>query len=170
MLAILAIAQDGRGDPASDTSASPTLEDRDPPRPPRPWHGSIGGGGAMLLSGLDGGKRLRLEGELDVLFPASRHGVLLALRAADREHLGLLTAGVMFEAGASRPRIVLGLHADLGIDLDRLAPVAGGGIRTTIKVYRALGIALDNGAYLVVDGIRATRLVFSSSTSLVLRW
>lgn len=159
VLALLAPALPAEADEASD-----------PPRPPRPWHGSIGGGGALLLTGLDGGKRLRLEGEIDVLFPESRHGVLLAMRAADRDHLGLLTGGVMFEAGASRPRIVLGLHADLGVDLDRLAPVAGGGIRTTIKIYKALGIALDNGAYLVVAGLRDTRLVFSSSTSLVLRW
>ena len=144
----------------------------EPPRPPRPWHGSIGGGGALLLTGTDGGSKLRLEGEIDVLFPESRHGLLLAIRAAEPSaaRYGLLTGGVMFEAGASRPRIVLGLHADLGVDLDRLAPVAGGGIRTTIKIYKALGIALDNGAYLVVAGISDTRLVFSSSTSLVLRW
>ncbi|MCX5744209.1 MAG: hypothetical protein NT062_17095 [Proteobacteria bacterium] len=139
---------------------------------PRAVHGSVGGGGALLFAGEDGGARLRVEGEVDVEPGgwAGRFGGLLALRAADRTHHGLLVAGLMFEAAAARPRLVLGLHADLGIDLDVVAPVVGGGLRATVAIWRSLGVAIDTGAHLVVDGIADTRLVFGSSTSVVVRW
>src|SRR4051812_47098383 len=94
----------------------------------RPFHGSLGGGTTLLLTG-DHGDRNRFELEAD-LEPQSRFGALLAWRGFDGDHDGILDAGLIYEAGAARPRLVLDLHADLGYDLDQRAPMAGGGIRT----------------------------------------
>jgi hypothetical protein len=113
--------------------------------------------------------RFRYELEVDIE-PRSRFGALLAWRAFDREHAGMVVAGLVYEAGAARPRLVLDLHADAGIDIDQIAPVIGGGIRPTLTIYGPFGVALDTGGYLVIDGIDNTRLVIGTSLSLVVRW
>ena len=71
---------------------------------------------------------------------------------------------------ASRPRLVLDLHADVGADLDQRAPMLGGGVRTIIAIAGPLGVALDSGAYLVIDGVEHTRLALSTGAMLVARW
>jgi hypothetical protein len=76
----------------------------------------------------------------------------------------------VFEAAAARPRLVLDLHADLGADLDARAPLAGGGLRTTLQLVGPLGVVVDSGAYLVIDGIERTRLQLQSSALLAVRW
>src|SRR5690606_20394623 len=113
--------------------------------------------------------RLRYELAFDFK-PRSRYGGFVAWRAFDGEHHGMLLGGLVFEGAASRPRLVLDLHADAGADLDQRAPVLGGGIRTTLTIWGPFGIAFDGGAYLVLDGLDDTRLRFQGSTSLVLRW
>jgi hypothetical protein len=150
-LAIIAVA----------LSATPALADR-------PWHGSIGAGSSLSLTGHDG-TRLRYELEVD-LEPASRYGGLIAWRGFDDQFRGMLLGGLMFEGAAARPRLVVGLHVDAGADLDQEAPVLGGGIRTTLTIYKQLGIAFDSGAYLVLDGLDDTRLRLMGSTSIVARW
>ena len=139
-----------------------------PARAERPVHGSIGGGSSLLLTAHDD-NRLRYELELD-LEPWSRYGALVAWRAFDADHRGMLLAGLVFEGAAARPRLVVDLHADIGADLDQEAPVAGGGIRTTLTLWGPLGLAFDGGAYLVLDGVDDTRLRIQGSTSLVARW
>jgi hypothetical protein len=134
----------------------------------RPLHGSAGIGTSFLLTGALG-DRNRFEAELD-LEPRSRFGALVALRGFDDHHKGLACVGLVYEAGAARPRIVLDLHADVGADLDEHAPLAGGGIRTTITIAGPLGVALDTGGYLVIDGVDKTRLVIASGLMLVGRW
>jgi hypothetical protein len=134
----------------------------------RPVHGSIGGGGSLLLSGARG-DRTRFELEVD-LKPRSRFGGLLAWRAFDADHDGMLMAGLVYEAGAARPRLVVDLHADAGADLGQNAPLVGGGARTTLTLWKVIGVALDGGAYLVIDGVDDTRLVIATSASLVGRW
>lgn len=134
----------------------------------RPWHGSVGGGSSFLLTGAEG-DRQRFELAVD-LTPGSRYGGHIAWRAFDDVHRGLLLAGAVFEAGAARPRLVVNLHTDVGVDLDRVAPVVGGGVRTTLTIWKMIGVGLDAGGYLVVDGIDDTRLVLASSASLVVRW
>lgn len=134
----------------------------------RPVHGSIGGGGSLLLTGAQG-QRARFEVELDFK-PKSRFGGLLAWRAFGGDHDGMVMGGLVYEAGAARPRLVVDLHADVGADLDQTAPVFGGGARTTLTIWKALGLALDAGAYLVIDGVDDTRLVIATSASLVVRW
>jgi hypothetical protein len=139
-----------------------------PARAERPVHGSVGGGSSLLLTGAQG-DRLRYELEVDIE-PKSRYGGHIAWRAFDDTHHGILVGGLVYEAGAARPRLVVDLHADVGADLDQKAPVVGGGIRTTLTIYKMIGIALDGGAYLVIDGVDDTRLVLAGSTSLVIRW
>ncbi len=131
-------------------------------------HGSVGGGGALLLTGHDD-KRLRYEVELDIE-PSSRYGGLIAWRGFDDVHKGMLLGGVVFEGAAARPRLVLDLHADVGADLDQRAPVIGGGLRAVLMVWGPFGLAFDNGAYLVIDGIDNTRLRLMGSTAVVVRW
>lgn len=134
----------------------------------RPWHGSVGSGGSFLLTGAED-DRYRAELAVDIE-PGSRWGGQVAWRAFDDKHHGLLVGGLVYEAGAARPRLVVDLHGDVGADLDHTAPVVGGGVRTTLTAWRFIGVGLDTGAYLVVDGIDNTRLVIASSASLVVRW
>jgi len=137
-------------------------------RAERPLHGSLGGGATTVLTGA-GGDRLRFDVAID-LKPRSRYGVLLAWRAFDGEHRGLVTAGLVYEGAAARPRLVLDLHADAGVDLDRSAPLVGGGVRATVALVGPLGVALDGGAYLVLDGIADAQLQLQSTARLVLGW
>jgi hypothetical protein len=137
-------------------------------RAERPVHGSVGVGGPLLLTAHDD-NRLRAELELDIE-PASRYGGFLAWRGFDDKAHGMLLGGLIFEAGAARPRLVVDLHADVGADLDQHAPVVGGGVRTVLTIWGPFGIALDTGAYLVIDGVDDTRLRIMGSTALVVRW
>ena len=141
--------------------ATPALADR-------PIHGSVGGGGSFLLTG-DRGDRNRFELAVDIE-PASRFGGMLAWRAFDADHHGLLLGGIVYEAGAARPRLVVDLHGEAGVDLDLTAPVVGGGVRTTLTIWKLLGVGLDTGGYLVVDGVDNTRFVLLTSASAVIRW
>ncbi len=65
---------------------------------------------------------------------------------------------------------MIDLHADLGVDLDHRAPLAGGGIRTTLGIIGPVGIVLDGGGYLVIDGSDNTRLQLQSALLLAARW
>jgi len=146
--------------------ASPTSADE------RPWHGSVGVGGSLLASGAQG-DRQRLDLAID-LKPSSRYGLSLAWRAIEPRdndhHDGLLIAGLVYEGAAARPRLVLDLHGDVGVDLDARRPLVGAGVRTTLTIIGPLGVVLDGGAYLVIDGIEDTRLQLMGSTLLAVRW
>jgi hypothetical protein len=137
-------------------------------RAERGVHGSVGAGGPLLLTAHDD-NRLRAELELDIE-PASRYGGFVAWRGFDDKARGMLLGGLIFEAGAARPRLVVDLHADVGADLDQHAPVVGGGVRTVLTIWGPFGIALDTGAYLVIDGVDDTRLRIMGSTAVVVRW
>ncbi len=138
--------------------------------PARPLHGSAGLGGTFVVTGSQG-DRTRADVAID-LKPWSRFGGIAAWRAFDVERRGLLLVGLVYEAGAARPRLVLDLIAQVGADLDAEAPVVGGSIRTTLSIIGPLGIALETGAYLVYDGIAATgtRLQVQSNALFVARW
>lgn len=137
------------------------------PAAARPLHGNLGGGGAALATGADGD---HLRGELALEIKPTRLGALVAWRAFDATHDGLITAGITFEGAAARPRLVLDLHAELGVDLDARAPLVGGGIRTALAIIGPVGVALDTGAFLVIDGVDDTRLQLQSSAIAIVRW
>ncbi len=136
--------------------------------PARTLHGSAGAGGSLIVTGSQG-DRFRFDVELD-LKPRSRYGVLLAWRAFDADHRGLVTAGILYEGAAARPTLVLDLHADVGVDLDQRAPLVGGGIRPTLQIIGPLGLVYDGGAYLILDGFDNSRLQLQSTLLLVARW
>lgn len=140
----------------------------------RPIHGSIGGGGALVFLGEDG-DRFRNELSLDLKW-RSRYGGIVAWRAfdagslGDGDHEGLVTGGLVYEAGAARPRLVLDLTAEVGVDLDQKAPLVGGGIRNTIAIVGPLGVVLHTVAYVVIDGIDDSRLHLQGNALLAVRW
>jgi hypothetical protein len=138
----------------------------------RPWHGSVGAGGSLMLAGGQG-DRSRIDAAID-LKPGSRYGVSLAWKAIEPRdndhHDGLLIAGLVYEGAAARPRLTLDLHADVGFDLDAKRPLFGGGIRPTLTIYGPVGLVLDTGVYVIVDGVDGTRVQLMSSTLLAVRW
>ena len=133
----------------------------------RPVHGSFAAGLTLLVTGAQG-DIARGELEFDIE-PKSRFGALVAWRGFDRGHAGLVAAGLVYEAAASRPRLVIDLHADAGADLDLRAPMVGAGARTVVGIVGPLGVALDSGAYLVIDGA-STRLQLAIGLAAVARW
>lgn len=134
----------------------------------RGLHGSAGIGGTLVMTGARG-DRLRLDATFD-LKPRSRYGFVLGWRAFDEDHHGLVTAGLAYEGAASRPRLVLDLHADIGFDLDTRRPLVGGGLRTTLMIIGPFGVVLDTGGYLVIDGVDNSRLQLQGATLLSARW
>jgi len=134
----------------------------------RPLHGSLGIGPSFVITGA-GNDRNRFDAELDVE-PWSRFGGFVALHAFDDNHAGLLSAGLIYEAAAARPRLVLDLYGDAGADLDASKPLLGGGIRTTITIIGPLAVGLDTGMHLVIDGVDNSRLQLASDLLLVVRW
>lgn len=134
----------------------------------RAVHGSLGVGSSLLLTGAEG-DHLRFDAALD-LKPGSRYGAVLAWRGFDGDHRGLVTAGLAYEGGAARPRLVLDLHADLGVDLDHRIPAAGGGVRATLMIYGPAALVFDLTALAVIDGLDHSRLQLAGATLLAARW
>ncbi len=134
----------------------------------RPIHGNAGAGTSLALTGA-GGDHLRFDVAID-LKPRSRYGVTLGWRQFDEDHRGLLVGGIVYEGGAARPRFVLDLHADAGVDLDRPAPLVGGGVRATLAVIGPLALVFDLSAYLILDGIDDSRLQLASSSLVAITW
>ena len=137
-------------------------------RADRAIHGSAGVGGSLLATGAQG-DRFRLDLTFDVK-PRSRYGAVVGWRAFDQDHHGLVTAGLAYEGAASRPRLVLDLHADLGFDLDAKRPLVGGGIRSTLMIVGPFGVVLDTGGYLVIDGVDNSRFQLQSAMLFGARW
>ncbi len=134
----------------------------------RPLHGSFGGGSTLLATGAEG-DRFRFDLALDVK-PWSRYGLVVGWRAFDGDRHGLVTGGLVYEGAAARPRLVVDLRVELGVDLEHPAPAAGGGVRATLTLIGPLGLAFDGAGYLVIDGIDGTRLQLQGSTAVVVRW
>ena len=141
-------------------------EDDDAAPAPR-WHGSLSAGGSLLLTG-DQGDGFRLDASLSVQ-PPGRFGGVVAARAFDDDPRSvMLTGGVEYQAAAARPRLVLTLYADAGIETAATAPVVGLGTRTTFVVWGPFGLVGDTGLHLVIDGSDDTRLVIASSLGIAL--
>ena len=139
----------------------------------RPIRGSIAAGGALLFTGSDG-DRLRNEVSAD-LKPRSRYGLVLGWRGfdagsfGDGDHDGMLTAGLVYEAAAARPRLVIDLAGEVGWDLDQDAPLLGAGLRNTIGVIGPLAVVLHTSLYVVIDG-GDTRVQLQGNALVGTRW
>jgi len=137
-------------------------------QPDRPWHGSVGAGSSLALTGA-AGDHFRYDVAIDVM-PKSRYGVTLGWRQFDEDHRGLLVGGIVYEGAAARPRLVLDLHADAGVDLALPAPLVGGGIRATLAVIGPLALVFDFSAYIILDGVDNSRFQLASSTLAAIKW
>jgi hypothetical protein len=134
----------------------------------RALHGSAGAGSSTALTG-SGGDHLRFDIGVD-LKPKSRYGITAGWRQFDEDHRGLLVAGLVYEGAAARPRLVVDLHVDAGVDLDRPAPLVAAGIRPTLQIIGPLAIVFDLSAYLVLDGIDDSRVQIATSALVALTW
>jgi hypothetical protein len=141
-------------------------------------HVSFSAGGSLLLNGMHGGSRNRADGAI-VYTPRGRLGVVVAARALTFDPVldqGLVTAGVHYDAAASRPRLALALHGDVGAAWSQtgIAPAIGGGVETHLWIWPKklgpLAIVSDVTAHLVLDGVDDTRLVIAGATRLAVAW
>jgi hypothetical protein len=136
-------------------------DDGDAPKP-RPFHGSIAAGSALVFGSANRGAA---AAAIDIVPGGAlgTWGVTLAVRDVGYSpfaHHGMATIGIVREAAAARPLLVINLHGDVGVAWgDKTLPVIGGGIKTDLAFVGPLGIALDTTIHLEVDGVDGTHLV-----------
>lgn len=138
-----------------------------PPDRVRKRHFHIGGGGFNALTGPKWGPSGTVE-----YYPAGsfgRLGVRGDVRGFEGVEEGAVTAGVVFEAAAARPRLQLSLHADIGFTFGTVRPVIGLGIQSQLWLIGPLALAIDGGPVLLYDGVD-TVLMLAQSLQLRLAW
>lgn len=114
------------------------------------WSASIGWFGA--ISGpLAHGPSADVE-----IFPGGRFdsfGVGMYYRGDEFiGNTGIFALGLCYEAGASRPRLVMSLHTVIGYDTTNEHPVFGAGLRTQLGVSGPFIVASNMSGYLFLDG------------------
>jgi len=150
---------------AGPAIADEAVDEDQPAAPARHWHGSLSVGASLLSTG-DGGDTTRFDASISFQ-PHRRFGAVVAARAFDDAPRSvMLTAGVEYQAAASRPRLVLSLYADVGVETAGKDPVLGVGVRTTLIVLGPVGVVADTGFHLVIDGMDRTRLVIGTALML----
>lgn len=88
----------------------------------------------------------------EVLGP--RFGLGLRYRGFEGLSRGLVAAGLAYQAGATRPHLVMELHGELGLDHGTRRPVLGGGVRTQLGLWGPVTLAVHADGYLLLDGLR----------------
>jgi hypothetical protein len=169
-LALALAAGAARAEPAGDGAVADAAAAEAAP-PVRPWHGALGLGGFAALTG-PGDLGPSAVVELSPGGAFGRYGARVEARGlggtgSDGYDDYLMTGGLIFEAAAARPRLVLSLHAELGayaIAGDHGA-AAGAGITTQLTVVGPLAIGLDTTATLFVRGVDS-ELALASALSL----
>ena len=137
----------------------------------RRLHGSVGAGGALLLTGGRGDRAAVRRSTVDLKPRQPVRRLARVARVRRRRTTASSRAGLVYEAAAARPRLVLDLHARRRRRSRRDGAARSvAALRTTLAIVGPLGVVLDAGAYLVLDGIDDTRLQLQSSTILVARW
>lgn len=120
------------------------------------WFAGAGG-----FVGLTGPARHGLAAEAQV-YPARWPGQLLGpqfglgvrYRGHDGLAGGLVAAGLVYQAGATRPHFVLELHGDLGYAYDIGEPLLGGGVRLQLGAWGPVAVAAATDVYYWFDGER----------------
>lgn len=133
-----------------------------PKNPDRPAHYGAGIGGYYAITG-PSQTGLAAQLELSPGGAFGRFGARAEARWFDSSS-GYATAGITFEAGASRPRLVLALHAELGLAFDELRPVAGGGLHTQLVLLGPVALGFDSTVTLVYDGIDSSLILGTAAT------
>ncbi len=134
--------------------------------PSRSMHYGVGVGGYAAITGpASWGPAVEME-----LSPAGafgRSGARIELRGFEGWDAGLLTAGLTYEVGASRPRLVLALHAEAGTTYgEEFCPAAGAGSQLQFFLAGPLAVGVDATATLIYDGVDSA---LALGTSLTLR-
>lgn len=137
----------------------------EPTTPRHSLHWGLGAGGFTAVTG-PAEYGLSLGGELYPGGRFGRYGVRAEVRGYDDGDDGHASIGITFIAAATRPRLQLALHADLGVTRVEQLPTAGCGIQTQLWLAWPFALAIDGGAVLFVDG---TDTVLALSSSLQLR-
>lgn len=128
----------------------------------RNFYWSVGAGWFFPLTGPDGGPAFEAE-----VYPGGRFGrfgvtaYYRGLNEANGLDVGLVTAGVTYEAAATRPKLILNMHAEAGFSYGESYPVVGGGVKTQLWIKGPFAIALNSTAHFFVDGTD-TRLQLGS--------
>ncbi len=129
----------------------------------RPVHFLLQSGGYLALGGPSGyGPSLAIE-----ILPGSfadRFGLRAEWRGTHGYSEGSALLGVIFEAGASRPQLVLKLLVEVGVTEDK-NPILGGGIEWSLWVLGPLGVSTTTTLDLVIDG-SDTRPALNTSLNL----
>jgi hypothetical protein len=130
----------------------------------RPWAGSIGLGGYAALGGpADDG-----VAAVAALYPgawAGRLGLRLEARSAgrrDRLERGFFAAGLAYEAAASRPRLSLALHGEIGGLAPEPLAGLGGGVELQLWLIGPIALSLGGAAHLVADGLDSELMLSGS--------
>lgn len=138
----------------------------------RPWRGGIGAGGYLALTG-PATTGVTAVAELLPGGHLGRWGGRMEARSLDDPQdgidAGLVMGGVTYEAGASRPRLAMALHAEVGAALSTGAdplPAVGAGLRTTLWIIGPLALAADSTATFVWDGVDGSELLLASGLTL----
>ncbi len=153
---------------AASALGRPAAAEQHAPDRVRRVHGGFGGGTYLGLTGPAWGVTGFAE-----LYPAGRfgrYGVRVEGRSVKQSGDGQATAGLVYEAAASRPRLQLALYADAGLSWSGpLRPVVGGGIETHLWVGGPVALVTVAGLSLRVDGTNSV-LSITGSLQLHLAW
>lgn len=135
-----------------------------------PWRGSVGVGGHLSLTGpTDYGPVA-----IGTFWPGGRlgrYGLRLEGRGLDETNAdsGMVTAGVIYQAAAARPRLALSLHGEAGATFPDHLPVLGGGVEVVLWAIGPLGVGLDSTAHILFEGIDSQLVLGSALTVRIAR-
>lgn len=133
--------------------------------PSRPVRGGVGVGGYSAITGpADYGPAAEAE-----LYPGGalgRLGFRVEARGFEAIDDGMVAAGVTYEVGASRPRLVLAIHADAGTTYgDAWRPLVGGGVHVDLFLVGPLAIGADSTVTFVYDGVDSVLILGTALTA-----
>ena len=122
----------------------------------RSWSGGVGAG-AWVARGGPASSGLSAVATLSPGGPLGRLGLRLEARTAggddDDFDRGLFLAGATYEAAASRPRLSISLHGEVGALAPDPRAAAGGGGEVQLWVIGPLALALGASAHVLEDGL-----------------
>lgn len=144
---------DSAGDSTGDSAREATEESAGGTASHRfHWSATIGWFGA--LSGpLGHGPAAHIE-----LLPGGafgRFGIGLYYRGDRTVRHGAYLAGLVYEAGAARPKLVMTLHAAVGYDAAHDLPIVGGGWRISLAVSGPIVVSTNLTGQLFLDGVNS---------------
>lgn len=128
----------------------------------RPFHFLVQAGGYLALGGPAGyGPTLIIE-TLPGHF-SGRYGLRAEWRREGTSSRGSVLGALLFEAGASRPKLALKLLVEAGLT-DNQKPIAGAGIEWSLWAVGPLGVSTTTTLDLIFDGADSRPALSTSLT------